>query len=79
MNIYHEVEMIYFSRLVQLILFVNLFSLSFLQGKRIHVHKAILMIRCTYFNNMFSSNWEESSKNEIEVSLFSYNVYEVKF
>ena len=45
-------------------------------GKTIYVHKAILKIRCIYFKNMFSSNWEESSKNEIEVTLFSYNVYE---
>ncbi|XP_021346916.1 RCC1 and BTB domain-containing protein 1-like [Mizuhopecten yessoensis] len=45
------------------------------EGKTIHVHKAILKIRCEHFKTMFQSCWEEDGKDFIEISQFSYNVY----
>lgn len=45
-------------------------------GKTIHVHKSILKIRCNYFRSMLQSHWEENSKNEIEITQFSYDVFE---
>jgi len=44
-------------------------------GKDIHVHKAILKIRCKYFRSMFQSHWNESDQKCIEVDQFSYKVY----
>ncbi|XP_033122621.1 RCC1 and BTB domain-containing protein 1-like isoform X2 [Anneissia japonica] len=51
-------------------------DLKFLvEGKHIHVHKAILKIRCEHFRTMFQSHWGESGKDVIEISQFSYPVY----
>uniref|UniRef100_A0A8C5LXT2 BTB domain-containing protein n=1 Tax=Leptobrachium leishanense TaxID=445787 RepID=A0A8C5LXT2_9ANUR len=44
-------------------------------GKHIHVHKAVLKIRCEHFRTMFSSNWNENSKEVIEIDQFTYPVY----
>lgn len=45
------------------------------EGKLIHVHKAILKIRCEHFRSMFQSYWSEDEKEVIEIDQFSYPVY----
>nr|XP_046180016.1 RCC1 and BTB domain-containing protein 1 isoform X4 [Oncorhynchus gorbuscha] len=44
-------------------------------GKYIHVHKAVLKIRCEHFRSMFQSHWTEDMKEVIEIDQFSYPVY----
>ncbi|CAN9497541.1 unnamed protein product [Ophioblennius macclurei] len=44
-------------------------------GKYIHVHKAVLKIRCEHFRSMFQSHWNEDLKEVIEIDQFSYPVY----
>ncbi|XP_053521364.1 RCC1 and BTB domain-containing protein 1 isoform X4 [Artibeus jamaicensis] len=44
-------------------------------GKYIHVHKAVLKIRCEHFRSMFQSYWNEDMKEVIEIDQFSYPVY----
>ncbi|NP_001084549.2 regulator of chromosome condensation (RCC1) and BTB (POZ) domain containing protein 1 S homeolog [Xenopus laevis] len=44
-------------------------------GKYIHVHKAVLKIRCEHFRTMFQSHWNENNKDIIEIDQFSYSVY----
>ncbi|CAL7941032.1 unnamed protein product [Xylocopa violacea] len=44
-------------------------------GKPIHVHKAILKIRCHYFRSMFQDHWVENSQSIIEHDQFSYDTY----
>ncbi|XP_023821965.1 RCC1 and BTB domain-containing protein 1 isoform X1 [Oryzias latipes] len=44
-------------------------------GKFIHVHKALLKIRCEHFRSMFRSHWTEDQQDVIEISQFSYPVY----
>ncbi|XP_061571831.1 RCC1 and BTB domain-containing protein 1 isoform X2 [Cololabis saira] len=44
-------------------------------GKCIHVHKAVLKIRCEHFRSMFRSQWTEDQQEVIEISQFSYPVY----
>ncbi|KAF7666962.1 hypothetical protein LDENG_00085520 [Lucifuga dentata] len=44
-------------------------------GKYIHVHKAVLKIRCEHFRSMFQSHWNEDTKEVIEIDQFSYPVY----
>ncbi|XP_022530431.2 RCC1 and BTB domain-containing protein 1 isoform X1 [Astyanax mexicanus] len=44
-------------------------------GKFIHVHKAVLKIRCEHFRSMFQSHWNEDMKEVIEIDQFSYPVY----
>uniref|UniRef100_A0A9J7Y016 Regulator of chromosome condensation (RCC1) and BTB (POZ) domain containing protein 1 n=1 Tax=Cyprinus carpio carpio TaxID=630221 RepID=A0A9J7Y016_CYPCA len=44
-------------------------------GKYIHVHKAVLKIRCEHFRSMFQSHWNEDMKEVIEIDQFSYPVY----
>uniref|UniRef100_A0A663MAZ8 RCC1 and BTB domain containing protein 1 n=1 Tax=Athene cunicularia TaxID=194338 RepID=A0A663MAZ8_ATHCN len=44
-------------------------------GKYIHVHKAVLKIRCEHFRTMFQSYWNEDMKEVIEIDQFSYPVY----
>ncbi|KAM9783952.1 RCC1 and BTB domain-containing protein 1-like isoform 2-T2 [Syngnathus typhle] len=45
------------------------------EGKCIHVHKAVLKIRCEHFRSMFRSPWVESHQEVIEISQFSYTIY----
>ncbi|XP_067848698.1 RCC1 and BTB domain-containing protein 1-like isoform X2 [Heptranchias perlo] len=45
------------------------------EGKFIHVHKAVLKIRCEHFRTMFQSYWSEDEKEVIEIDQFSYPVY----
>ncbi|XP_067113934.1 RCC1 and BTB domain-containing protein 1-like isoform X1 [Osmerus mordax] len=45
------------------------------EGKYIHVHKAVLKIRCEHFRSMFQSHWNEDMKEVIEIDQFSYPVY----
>lgn len=44
-------------------------------GKCIHVHKAVLKIRCEHFRSMFQSHWNEDMKEVIEIDQFSFPVY----
>ncbi|XP_043798332.1 RCC1 and BTB domain-containing protein 1-like isoform X1 [Apis laboriosa] len=44
-------------------------------GNPIHVHKAILKIRCHYFRTMFQEHWAENSQSVICHKQFSYDVY----
>ncbi|XP_015183789.1 PREDICTED: RCC1 and BTB domain-containing protein 1-like isoform X2 [Polistes dominula] len=44
-------------------------------GKPIHVHKAVLKIRCQYFRTMFQGAWAENSQTVIEHDQFSHDVY----
>ncbi|KAM3861697.1 RCC1 and BTB domain-containing protein 1-like isoform 2-T2 [Diretmus argenteus] len=47
-------------------------------GKYIHVHKAVLKMRsgmCEHFRSMFQSHWNEDMKEVIEIGQFSYPVY----
>ncbi|XP_014471626.1 PREDICTED: RCC1 and BTB domain-containing protein 1-like isoform X3 [Dinoponera quadriceps] len=45
------------------------------EGKTIHVHKAILKIRSQYFRTMLQDPWLENSQSVIEHDTFSYIVY----
>ncbi|XP_011298019.1 RCC1 and BTB domain-containing protein 1-like [Fopius arisanus] len=45
------------------------------QGKPIHVHKAVLKIRCQYFRSMFQEHWTENNQSIIEHDEFSHDVY----
>lgn len=45
------------------------------EGRLIHVHKAILKIRCEHFRSMFQSHWEEDDKDTVDVTTFPYSVY----
>lgn len=45
------------------------------EGKPIHVHKAILKIRCQYFRTMLQEPWAENNQSVIEHEQFSYVVY----
>ncbi|KAM4560343.1 RCC1 and BTB domain-containing protein 1 isoform 2-T2 [Odontesthes bonariensis] len=45
------------------------------EGKCIHVHKAVLKIRCEHFRSMFRSQWVEDQQEVIEIGQFSYPVY----
>uniref|UniRef100_A0A3Q3G774 Regulator of chromosome condensation (RCC1) and BTB (POZ) domain containing protein 1 n=1 Tax=Labrus bergylta TaxID=56723 RepID=A0A3Q3G774_9LABR len=47
----------------------------FIDGKCIHVHKAVLKIRCEHFRSMFRSQWTEDQQDVIEIGQFSYPVY----
>jgi len=44
------------------------------EGKMIHVHKAVLKIRCDYFSRMFQSHWDEDEQKVIEINDYSYSV-----
>ncbi|GMT31657.1 hypothetical protein PFISCL1PPCAC_22954 [Pristionchus fissidentatus] len=44
-------------------------------GKTIHVHKALLKMRCAYFRSRLGKQWNEGNGNQIEVSDFSYPIY----
>ncbi|KAL6101054.1 rcbtb1 [Pungitius sinensis] len=46
-----------------------------IDGKYIHVHKALLKIRCEHFRSMFQSHWNEDMKEVIQIDQFSYPVY----
>ncbi|XP_019733944.1 RCC1 and BTB domain-containing protein 1 [Hippocampus comes] len=45
------------------------------EGKCIHVHKAVLKIRCEHFRSMFRSQWVEGRQEVIEINQFSYAIY----
>ncbi|KAK0179955.1 hypothetical protein PV327_005649 [Microctonus hyperodae] len=45
------------------------------QGKPIHVHKAVLKIRCQYFRSMFQEHWSENNQSVIVHDEFSHDVY----
>lgn len=46
-----------------------------IDDRDIHVHKAVLKIRCEHFRSMFSSHWNEDEKDVIEITQYTYNVY----
>ncbi|KAH9370610.1 hypothetical protein HPB48_010727 [Haemaphysalis longicornis] len=45
------------------------------EGRMIHVHKAILKIRCEHFRSMFQAPWDEDEKDTVDVTTFPYAVY----
>ncbi|XP_037292041.2 RCC1 and BTB domain-containing protein 1-like isoform X1 [Rhipicephalus microplus] len=45
------------------------------EGRIIHVHKAVLKIRCEHFRSMFQAPWDEDEKDTIDVTTFPYAVY----
>lgn len=45
------------------------------ENKEIHVHKAVLKIRCEHFRSMFQDHWEEGGRKSVEIVQFSYPVY----
>ncbi|XP_072035164.1 RCC1 and BTB domain-containing protein 1-like [Amphiura filiformis] len=45
------------------------------EGKSIHIHKAVLKIRCEHFRSMFQAHWDEDGKDTIEITQFPYTVY----
>jgi len=45
------------------------------EGKTIHLHKAILAAQCEHFRTMFSIGMKESTQNEIEIKLWGYNTF----
>ncbi|KAM6141107.1 LOW QUALITY PROTEIN: RCC1 and BTB domain-containing protein 1 [Pterocles gutturalis] len=49
-------------------------DLKFHGGKYLHVHKAVLKIRCEHFRTMFQSYWDEDMKEVIDRPV-SYPVY----
>lgn len=44
------------------------------EGKIIHVHKAVLKIRCDYFSRMFQSHWDADEQKVIEINDYNYSV-----
>uniref|UniRef100_A0A8D3DKR5 BTB domain-containing protein n=1 Tax=Scophthalmus maximus TaxID=52904 RepID=A0A8D3DKR5_SCOMX len=44
-------------------------------GKCIHVHRAVLEIRCEHFRSVFRSQSSEDQREVIEIRQFSYSVY----
>jgi len=44
-------------------------------GHSIWVHKAILKIRCQYYSSMFQDHWVEADQKVVEITQFSYAVY----
>ncbi|XP_012231280.1 RCC1 and BTB domain-containing protein 1-like isoform X2 [Linepithema humile] len=49
------------------------------EGRDIHLHKAVLKICSSYFRIMFQHNWKENIENVLKLDMFSYNVYEAFF
>jgi len=47
------------------------------EEKEIHVHRAVLKIRCEHFRSMFQEHWEEgnSDSGTIDIRHFTYPVY----
>ncbi|XP_065336810.1 RCC1 and BTB domain-containing protein 1-like [Cloeon dipterum] len=45
------------------------------EGKKIHVHKIILILGSDVFKNLFLGDWEDSSKKEQIVEKYSYNAF----
>ncbi|KOC62519.1 RCC1 and BTB domain-containing protein 1 [Habropoda laboriosa] len=45
------------------------------QGKQIHVHKALLKMRSHYFRMMFEEHWVENSQSVIKHEQYSYDTY----
>eukprot|EP00095_Tigriopus_kingsejongensis_P000582 maker-scaffold372_size192401-snap-gene-0.50 protein:Tk00582 transcript:maker-scaffold372_size192401-snap-gene-0.50-mRNA-1 annotation:"rcc1 and btb domain-containing protein 1" len=44
-------------------------------NRDIHVHKALLKIRCEHFRSMFQNHWKEGKDAVIEIDQFPYPVY----
>ncbi|KAK7864423.1 hypothetical protein R5R35_000463 [Gryllus longicercus] len=45
------------------------------QDRSIHVHKAVLKIRCLHFRSMFQEHWQEDNQSVIQIDQFSHTVY----
>ncbi|PVD18761.1 hypothetical protein C0Q70_21313 [Pomacea canaliculata] len=45
------------------------------ENQEIHVHKALLKIRCEHFRSMFQSYWNEHEKDSIEIVQYPFAVY----
>nr|XP_012231285.1 PREDICTED: RCC1 and BTB domain-containing protein 1-like [Linepithema humile]XP_012231286.1 PREDICTED: RCC1 and BTB domain-containing protein 1-like [Linepithema humile] len=49
------------------------------EGRDIHLHKAVLKVCSLYFRTMFQHTWKENIENVLKLDMFSYNVYEAFF
>ncbi|XP_065335138.1 RCC1 and BTB domain-containing protein 1-like [Cloeon dipterum] len=45
------------------------------EGKKIHAHKYILIMRCAVFRTMFLGNWKESNESEQIIDHHSYDTF----
>ncbi|XP_065346580.1 RCC1 and BTB domain-containing protein 1-like [Cloeon dipterum] len=45
------------------------------EGKKIHAHKAILILQCAVFETMFQGDWKESHEREQMIENHSYDVF----
>ncbi|CAB3389018.1 Hypothetical predicted protein [Cloeon dipterum] len=45
------------------------------EGKKIHAHKAILIMQCAVFETMFLGDWKESREREQIIEHHSYDVF----
>ncbi|XP_065336613.1 RCC1 and BTB domain-containing protein 1-like [Cloeon dipterum] len=45
------------------------------EGKKIHAHKTILLMRCAVFKIMFQGNWKESNEREQIIEPHSYDAF----
>ncbi|XP_065346493.1 RCC1 and BTB domain-containing protein 2-like [Cloeon dipterum] len=45
------------------------------EGKKIHAHKAILIMQCAVFKTMFQGDWKESHEREQIIEHHSYDVF----
>ncbi|XP_065334621.1 RCC1 and BTB domain-containing protein 1-like [Cloeon dipterum] len=45
------------------------------EGKKIHAHKTILILRCAVFRTMFLGNWKESNEREQIIDYHSYDAF----
>ncbi|XP_065334611.1 RCC1 and BTB domain-containing protein 1-like [Cloeon dipterum] len=45
------------------------------EGKKIHVHKLILSMRCAYFRSMYKGSWKESSTSEQTINEYSFTAF----
>ncbi|CAB3382844.1 Hypothetical predicted protein [Cloeon dipterum] len=45
------------------------------EGKKVHVHKVILIMRCAVLRTMFLGDWKESNEKEIIIEGHSYDAF----
>ncbi|CAB3380825.1 Hypothetical predicted protein [Cloeon dipterum] len=45
------------------------------EGKKIHAHKAILIMQCAVFETMFQGDWKESNQREQIIEIRSYDAF----
>ncbi|CAB3359300.1 Hypothetical predicted protein [Cloeon dipterum] len=45
------------------------------EGKKIHVHKIILILRCAFFKIMFLGDWKEKHLSEQTIEVYSFDAF----